>query len=99
MMDPQIPFRLNLILKACLIGTNSETWWTWSLCLIDSHIPKMAGLEGLLNFGEIHVFICETLEMRRICSRCYGIRVRAIFASKYHTGLRVFQLETSFLPR
>ena len=39
--------------------------------------------EGLADFGEIFVFICETLKTRRICS-CY------------QTRLLVFQLETSF---
>ena len=59
---------------------------SFNFCLIDSQIPKtavLAGLEGLLNlllqkvagladFGEILVFICKTLKMRRIFSPCYG---------------------------
>ena len=77
--------------RVCLIGTNSENGRLGrlgNLCLIDSQIPKtagLAGLEGLLNlllqkaegladFVEIPVSICQTLKMRQICSRCYGSR-------------------------
>ena len=71
----------------CLIGANSENGRLGRLgicVLIDYQIPQtagLAGLEGLPNlllqqaladFGEILVFICETLKTRRICSCCYG---------------------------
>ena len=59
---------------------------TMSVLIGATKIPKtagLAGLEGLLNlllqqaegladFREIFVFICETLKTRRICSCCYG---------------------------
>ena len=57
-----------------------------NLCLIDYQIPKTAGLaaleglpnlllqqaEGLADFEEILVLICETLKMKRSCSCCHG---------------------------
>ena len=65
----------------CLIGANSENGRLGRLgrlgicVLIDYQIPQTANLllqQALADFGEILVFICETLKTRRICSCCYG---------------------------
>ena len=76
----------NSYLCVCLIGTKFGKWYTWktrNLCLIDSQIPKTAGLAGLLNLllqkaqcladlEEILDFICRTLKMKRLCSVAKG---------------------------
>ena len=52
--------------------------------------------KGLADFGKILISICENLETRRICSRCYGNQIIANFVANHQTRLRVSQLETSF---
>ena len=96
-----------------LIDTNSENGRRHrhaigNSCLIDTQIPKTAGLacseglldllvheaEGLVDFGETLVFICETFKMRWIFSRSYGNRINCQVpdSSSYFTS------GTSFSP-
>ena len=85
------------------------TWKTRNLCLIDCKNPKtadLAGLEGLPNlqlqqtegladFGEILVFICETEDEANLLVLLW--KLSQLKFSLPSTGLVfVFQLETSF---
>ena len=80
------------------------------MCLIDYQIPKTAGLaclegllnllfiqvEGLADFGEILVFICETLKTRRGEFARAAMVIESVQSLLSSTGL-VFMFSTGNL--